>query len=340
MTNVSESILQLINLESQNPQFAGRLRFLQIVQSNNLTDISLLINQTGFPKFEIEYWIELYRLGGIELLLYPQTILNPYNAQTKTLSQYAEEELLRLYNHHPRQVGSAVIRDFRSCQKIGKPIGSAVESCDVFKPYNDFQAIIKDWDITDCFTYIKNVLRYTYEKLGQPGQFTNLNKADRGTYLADKLNALGWKSYLCLRDTENPYDGEEKHVKKFKESNQTKKWWTVGLSGFIVNYKPNPNPILTGKVVPLDPEGKRKYDALTQVGFAVAVFTEGRHTGLFSRGEIYEVHWASMSEQSKVGNTNYDPLYNEALYEKTTMQDFGWEEILLVIPPDSKVSLV
>jgi hypothetical protein len=71
MTNVSESILQLINLESQNPQFAGRLRFLQIVQSNNLTDISLLINQTGFPKFEIEYWIELYRLSGIELLLYP-----------------------------------------------------------------------------------------------------------------------------------------------------------------------------------------------------------------------------------------------------------------------------
>ena len=339
MTAIEENNLQLLDLERQNPSFINRLRFLQTVNSNNLTDISLLVNHLGVPKFEVEYWIELYRSGGLELFLNPQTRLTPNLAGTKTLSQHAEEELLRLYNHHPQQIGSAVVADFKSCQRTGKSLGRAVETCDPFTPYKDFQAIIKDWKITDCFTYIKNVLRYTYEKLGQPRTFTNLNQADRGTVLAQKLNALGWKSYLCLRDTENPWDGLEKHVKKYKEAVRTKKWWSVDISGFVVNYRPNPDPVLTGKVTTLDPEGKRKYDSLSQVGFAVCTFTEGLHTGLFSRGEIYEVHWASMSEQSKVDDPKYDPFYESALYEKTRMADFGWEEILLTIPPDISANL-
>lgn len=340
MVFVKESLNQLMALESHHPLMATRLRLLQILCAFPQCDVSSLINQMDVSKFEIERWVRMYHLGGLNFLLDPRTLTSPPPPGDKTISGYAEEELLRLYNNHPRQVGSAVIADYRRCVKTGKPIGNAVEDCSVFQPYPDFAANVKDWAVTDCFTYVKNVLRYAFESIGQRTNFNKLNQADRGTVLAQILNGFGWKSYLCLRDTENPYDGLEKHTKKYKEAVKTNKWWGVNLSGFIVNYRPNPNPPLNRQTTKVDADSRRKYEALSQVNFAVCVFTEGLHTALFSKGEIYEVHWASLSEQSKIANPNYNELYRNTLYEKTIMEDFGWEEILLTVPPDNKVSLI
>lgn len=344
MSQTQENATELLALERSHPLMVNRLRFFRILASNPMSDVSMLVNQLGVPKFEMQRWIELYKLGGIDLLLDPRTLLDD-PPTGKTISDYGEEELLRLYNNHPRQLGSAVIADLRSCKKTGKPSGKTyLPDCSLFQPYKDFETQIKDWRITDCFTYIKDVLRYVYEKLGQPKTFTALNAADRGTVLAQKLTALGWKSYFCMRDTENPYDTDiedaRQHVKKYKEVVKTKKWWNVPVSGVIVNYLPNSNTRLNPKITELDKDGKRKYDALANVRFGICTFTEGRHTGLFSRGEIYEVHWASLSGQSKIENPNYTFFYQETLYEKTVMKDFGWEEILLTIPPDSKVNLL
>lgn len=345
MSQIQENVSELIALENSHPLMAKRLHFFRILASNPMGDVSMLVNQLGVPKYEMQRWIELYRLGGMDLLLDPRTILEDDPPVGKTISDYGEEELLRLYKNHPRQVGRAVIDDLRSCKLTGKPSGKTyLPDCGLFKPYKNFETQIKDWKITDCFTYIKDVLRYIYEKLGQPKTFNALNAADRGTILAQKLNALGWKSYLCLRDTENSYDTDiedaRKHVKKYKETVKTKKWWDVPVSGFIVNYLPNSDTRLNPKVTELDRDGKRKFDALANVAFGVCTFTEGRHTGLFSRGKIYEVHWASLSEQSKIENPNYTFFYQDTLYDENPMAEFGWEEILLTIPPDSKVSLI
>lgn len=54
---------------------ANRLRFFRILTSNPMSDVSMLVNQLGVPKYEMQRWIELYRLGGIEFLLDPSTIL-------------------------------------------------------------------------------------------------------------------------------------------------------------------------------------------------------------------------------------------------------------------------
>jgi len=334
----SSDIREIDALIKRFPLFSNRLNFLRIALSSPGRDISAQIVRLNVTLLDIEYWSELYRVGGVDLLLDSRTIINPLlNFRKKTISELGEEELLRLYNNHTRQVGSAVIADFRSCQRTGKPL--RFDDCEIFKPYKDFKAVIKDWKITDCFTYIKSVLRYTFEKLGQRSTFIKLNKADRGTRLAQGLNRIGWKSYLCLRDTKNPYDNLEKHVKIYERALRTKKWWGVNLSGFIVDYKPNPTPPTRETVTPISVDGKRKFDMLSQVRFGVCTFTEGLHTGLFSRGEVYEVHWKSMSEQSKVDDPKYAPFYEENLYEKTLMQNFGWEEILLTIPPDSNVKL-
>lgn len=114
------------------------------------------------------------------------------------------------------------------------------------------------------------------------------------------------------------------------------------MSGFIVNYKPTAvteKGKTIAKPTPLDTDGKRKLDALVNVKFAACVFTKAIHTGILSRGKILEVHWKNISEQSTV-DKKYQTFQEGQLYESTDLINFSWLEGIIVIPPDSNVSLV
>ena len=114
------------------------------------------------------------------------------------------------------------------------------------------------------------------------------------------------------------------------------------MSGYIVNYKPTVtfnDGTRPAKPTALDTNGKRKLETLANVKFAACVFTGARHTGVLFRGKVLEVHWKNVSEQSTV-NAQYANFQAGELYESTDLIDFGWIEGIIVVPPDSNVSII
>lgn len=340
---IKETAEQLLELEKKHPQMANRLRWLRALKTNPTISPALLVAQTGATEYEMDRWAEFYQFGGIELLLNPQTLLERSASGAMTFSEHAEFEMLNLYNNHPDQLGRQLWVDFDNC-RTNKPSGT---QCDLFGDYRNFDQKFKKWRRTDCQTYIQDVIRYAYEKIGRRDLYDGLRAFYKsrnlvnGTVMAEYLVKNGWKAYLYMPDTENPYDADQAHVKMYDLAQRTKLWWKVPLAGFIVNYNPtvtNKNGIRVAKPTPLDADGKRRLDALANVKFAVCVFTGARHTGVLFRGKVLEVHWKTISGHSTVDD-EYEVFRDERLYEATDLINFGWAEGIIVIPPDSQAAI-
>ncbi len=329
---IKETNEELLALEITNPTAILRLRWLRALKSNPSLSSSALVVITGVNEFEMDRWAALYRFGGIALLLSPQTQLTIATGARKTFSDHALDSLRELYSHHEGQIGRQLWIDFTRCQNSQ----ATSAECLAFGDYAAFEAQFKNWRRTDCQTYIQDVIRYAYEKTGSRSVYSGLQAFYRrngvtGTVMAQFLVSQGWRAYLFMPDTENPSDSKPEHTQKYKEAVRTKKWWNVPLAGFIVNYNPT---IGMGTTTPVDPVGVRRLAALADVRFAACVFTNGLHTGILSEGNILEVHWRSVSEQTPVG-VDYQQFQSQPLYEKTNLLDFDWKEGIFVVPPDT-----
>lgn len=346
---IRETTQELSALERQNPAMGSRLRWLRMLKIGSNLSPNTLVNQTGVLEYEMDRWAALYQSGGVQLLLNPLTLLEDTVAQAKTFSDHAEDELKKLRDENAGQLGRKLWIDFDFCRR-GKPKDSTTE-CSLFGNYKDFEAQFKNWRRTDCQTYIQDVIRYAYEKIGRRDLYNGLLKfyktrdLTNGTVMAEYLVKNGWKAYLFMPDTEQPFDDNKDHTTMYKTALKTETWWKVPLSGFIVNYKPTIDTEMgrhIAKPTALDEGGKKKLAALANVKFGACVFTGARHTGILSRGEILEVHWKNISEQ-RVIDEKYRGFqtYDEGkLYDSTPLIDFGWVEGIIVIPPDSNVAIV
>ena len=337
---IKETVEELLALERKYPAMAKRLQWLRSLKTNPNISVQSLVNTVGATEFEMDRWAALYRFGGIELLVNPKTILNTSAIQTKTFSDHAQDMLRELYANHKEQLGRQLWIDFDNC-RTNKPSGT---DCVRFEDYKDFETQFKNWRRTDCQTYIQDVIRYSYEKTGRRNIYDGLlnfykSNGVTGTIMAQYLVKQGWKAYLFMPDTEQPSDSNAEHTQKYRDAIKTNSWWKVPLAGFIVNYKPTNSG--TSGATPITSDGKRKLAALANVKFAACVFTKGIHTGILSEGNILEVHWKNISEQSKI-DAKYQGFQTDGegkLYESTNLLDFSWIEGIFVIPPDNTVSL-
>lgn len=322
---IRESVSELTDLEQQNPMMRDRLRFFRFVKTHSMSNIEDAANNFGIFSYDVERWARLYQAGGIGLLLHPLTRLAPQQSQQLTFSQHAEIRTLELFKEHNNQIGRQLWVEFQKC----KAAGSNSLGCEVFlKPtYQDFEKQFKDWYRTDCQTYILDVLRYAFEKIGYKKLYTELLAAFKregttGTVMAKYLVSKEWKAFFFMPDTENPNDRDAEHTKMYQKALKTKTWWNVPITDFVVDY----NLTNGGR----DAEGNRKFNVLSTALFGVGVFTKGLHTALFSKGNIYEVHWTGISDNkpdSPVGT-------GDDLYERGPLRGYGWIEGVIVVPPD------
>lgn len=220
---IKETVEQLLALERDNPSMANRLRWLRTLKTNPTISVRELVALTGVSEYEMERWAEFYQFGGIEMLLNKQTVTDR-SAQSGTFSEHAEYEMLKLFNNHPEQLGRQLWVDFDNCRN-NKPSGT---ECSLFGNYNNFETQFKNWRRTDCQTYIQDVIRYAYEKIGRRDLYDGLlrfytaRKFTNGTVMAEYLVKNGWKAYLFMPDTENPSDKNAEHTQKYKEAFRTK----------------------------------------------------------------------------------------------------------------------
>jgi hypothetical protein len=327
---IKETKEELLALEKAHPVMIPRLRWLQAIKANPAIDTASLVAITNTTEFEMDRWAALYRFGGIDLLVSPKTVLA--HSPVKKFSDHAKDSLRELFLHHEGQIGRQLWIEFAQC--LNSPAPDA--GCITFGDFKAFNAQFKNWRRTDCQTYIQDVIRYAYEKVGRRDVYSGLlafyrKKGVTGTIMSQYLVSQGWKAYLFMPDTENPDDKNPAHTQKYREALRTKKWWGVPITDFVVNY----NPTVGGTVTtPTDPIGIRRLAALANVPFAACVFTEGKHTGILSEGSILEVHWKSISEQNLL-NAEYQKFQVQPLYEKTNLLDFDWKEGIFVVPPDT-----
>lgn len=338
---IKETVEQLLELERKNPGMKTRLLWLRTLKTNPNIGIAGLVKSIGVTEFEMSRWAALYRFGGIELLLNPKTILDTSVNGAKSFSDHALEKLRELYTNHPEQLGRQLWIDFDHCRK-GERSGT---DCTLFDNYKEFDMKFKNWRRTDCQTYIQDVIRFSYEKIGRRDLYDGLSAYYKkngitGTSMAKYLVTKGWKAYLFSPDTENPYRTNYERIAK--NSVKTMNWWGVPLSGYFFNYAPTQRLQPGQKLTPLDAESLKRLGPVANIKFAACVFTAGYHTGVLSQGNILEVHWKNISEQTVVDKKyqQFQATHGGQLYEKTNLLDFDWAEGVFVVPPDSSVSLI
>ena len=348
---IQETVSELNDLERQHPLMLNRVRFFRWVKTNPSVRIEDVVDIFGLNYHEVERWARLYQFGGINLLLHPRTVLDPRARQGLKFSEYAEIRTLELFKQHDNQIGRQLWVDYQHCKNNQPSPDQYAVKCEYFNQYTDFEANHKNWYRTDCQTYILDVLRYAFEKIGRKDLYTGLSAAFKregttGTVMAKYLVKNEWRAYFFMPDTVNPNDGDEEHTKKYENALKTKNWWGVPITDFVVNYRPTTQMRSNAKVHPgeriepikVDSNGYSNLHTLESALFGVCVFTAGIHTALFSKGMIYEVHWRGISDNvfnNPVGTG--DRLFGRSsllMYGDTAISPAGYIEGIVVVPPD------
>jgi hypothetical protein len=187
----------------------------------------------------------------------------------------------------------------------------------------------KTW--TDCITYVMNVLMFAFEQTGQPEKAAKVREnAHEGMKLAKYLTAIGWKAYFWTPDSRLPRDGLSEHIVAYKKAATDNSYYTVPLSGLIVDYNLTPIPdqglidrLLHGTKPSRVPNFAR-FEKLSKVKFACVMAKGGRHNVMLSYGMIFQVHY------EKIG---------AGLYERSPFYSWDWLSGIVVLPPDSGLSL-
>ena len=217
----------------------------------------------------------------------------------KTFSDHAYDKLIDLFNNHSNEVGSQL--------KISEPIK------------------YKDHKSTDCITYALNVIGYAFKQLGKEDAANKTWKVgSKGTDLAKYLvNSHNWKGIYINPDINHPEDANSEHTYTSHLATKVCKYYKIPLEYKVQNYritdKTHPAFQKLNKSSPATKLNDIDITSLERVKFGFGVSKGGKHTWVFSKGKVYEVHW------DQVGST---------LYEATSLRAFQWISGAIVVPFD------
>jgi len=222
----------------------------------------------------------------------------------KTFSDFAQEKLKDLFDNHSHEVGSEL-------KKI------------------DPNKYMK-YESTDCITYSLNVLSYAFKKQGNTKAASQVWKlGERGTDLARYLvNTHNWKGVYINPDSIHPVDASSEHTYSSYLASKTCKYYQIPLEYKVHNYtttpKSHPSYQKLNKTVGVTTLNTVDIASLDFINFGFGISKGGKHTWLFSNGQVYEVHW------DKIGTE---------LYESTSLRSFPWLSGAIVVPPGQAIHL-
>ncbi len=221
----------------------------------------------------------------------------------KTFTDHAVEKMIDLYNNHSHEVGIQL--------KKSDP-----------KTY-------KNYESTDCVTYVLNVLSYAFQQMGNPSAGKKaFNVGAKGTNLAKYLvNTHGWKGIYINPDVKHPFDASDEHTYSYHIVNKKCTYYGVPVNYKVVNYRPTSktdhNFQVLNKTAPMTDLNPIDYFSLITVRLGVGISRGGSHTWLFSRGMVYEVHWDSIGA---------------GLYEASPLLTYEWLSGAIFVPKEQAFS--
>ncbi|WP_223669337.1 hypothetical protein [Kangiella shandongensis] len=215
----------------------------------------------------------------------------------KSLSDWARQRLLHIYNNHDNKVGSQL--------KKQEP-----------EKYKDFES-------TDCITYVLNVLEYAFNKKGNTEAAKQVwLKGSKGTnlarYLVDNHN---WKGIYINPDVSHPKDKSDEHTYTAVIANKKCEYYRIPVSYKVTNYnttsKTHPSFQKLNKNKKQTPLDSVSILSLENVKFGFGISRGGMHTWLYSKGKVYEVHWDSVGD---------------GLFEEISLRNYSWLSGAIFIP--------
>lgn len=152
---------------------------------------------------------------------------------------------------------------------------------------------------------------------------------ERGTDLAKYLvKTHKWKGIYINPDSKHPVDSNSEHTYTSHLASKTCKYYKIPLEYKVHNYtitpKSHPSFQKLNKTAPVTTLNPLGITSLGLVKFGFGVSKGGEHTWVFSKGNVYEVHW------DKIGTE---------LHEKTPLRMFPWLSGAIVVPPDQALLL-
>ena len=215
----------------------------------------------------------------------------------QSLSSLLKTRMLYLYNNHSTECGT------------------------------NYENPPEGFTLTDCIIYCTTVIEWAYNQLGQKDIAKKISTmTDDGIELAKYLNSIGWVSIYWNPDARNPRDDDSEHPDSYKNHVLKNSVYDNGLaiSHSVINY--NPTQLSEEKKNRQTKKDSTGLDKLNKVEFGFGNARGGKHTFLFSKGDVYEVHWEG------IGTSVNGP---DGLYEKSPFVDYGWLSGSLTLPPDN-----
>jgi hypothetical protein len=219
----------------------------------------------------------------------------------KSFSDYANEKLLDLFKNHSHEVGSEL-------KKLDP------------KKYESYES-------TDCITYALNVISFAFKSVGNhEAAQKSWSLGKKGTELAKYLVTIQrWKGIYINPDVNHPLDADSEHAYTNYLASKKCTYYNIPLQYKVANYSITPkNSPAFGKL------NKNKgvtalntidIMSLERLKFGFGVSRGGKHTWLFSKGKVYEVHW------DEIGSN---------LYEASPLRNFPWLSGAIVVPVDQE----
>lgn len=216
-----------------------------------------------------------------------------------SFSDYAQEKMTDLYKNHSHEVG-------RELKKVHP------------EKYKELEA-------TDCITYALNVISYAFKASGNAAAAKHVwGLGKHGSELAKYLvNAHGWKGVYINPDNVHPVDAQSEHTYSSYLASKSCRYYQVPLHFRVENYSTTPRSHSAfqklNKNAGITTLNKVDIASLEQVKFGFGLSRGGMHTWVYSKGNVYEVHWDEIGEN---------------LYEKTALRQFPWLSGAIVVPSD------
>ncbi len=175
--------------------------------------------------------------------------------------------------------------------------------------------------VTDCTTWVIDVLRESFVATGRSGDWSRVFSSARassgsggfrGTELMKALQShLGWTGLFWAPDTTtSDSNGEHRYAAHVARTKGTYYGMAVDRSKAIVDYRPEDasrTPNRSG------------LDRLKRIPFGVLTAKGGMHMAVILNGKVYEVHWADGCESTR-------------LIEDGELETWAWNSGAIVAP--------
>lgn len=180
----------------------------------------------------------------------------------------------------------------------------------------------RDVRVTDCTTYVIDVLREAFASHGKSAQFERVMarahaaspNGFQGTELIKALQAeMGWTGIFWAPDPNtDDAGGEHKYAAYLARTKGTYYRIPVDRAKAVVGYRPED---------PSKTPDTRNLEKLKKLPFGIVAAKGGMHMALVLNGRIYEVHWAEGCESG-------------ALIEDKEISEWIWNSGIIAAPKD------